>query len=45
VQSLLRKNPVRIERVMGMTNGEEVAFRLASPSKGSMEPAAASRPG
>lgn len=29
VQSLLRKNPVRIERVRGLASGESAAFRLA----------------
>jgi hypothetical protein len=29
VQTLLKKNPVRIERVLGVAQGEEGAFRLA----------------
>ena len=32
VQGLLKKNPVKIERVLGIAPGEEGAFRLASDS-------------
>ena len=39
VQSLLRKNPVRIERVLGVAQGEEGAFRLATPGSDSLETA------
>jgi polysaccharide deacetylase family protein (PEP-CTERM system associated) len=36
VQGLLRKNPVKVERVMGTTNGEEASFRLGSESQDSL---------
>jgi hypothetical protein len=39
VQSLLRKNPVRIERVLGVARGEEGAFRLATQGPEALETA------
>jgi len=44
VQSLLRKNPVRVERLMGMANGEEAVFRLSSSSPDAVLPTAAVPP-
>ena len=39
VQSLLKKNPVRIERVLGRAQGEEGAFRLAPSQPEALETA------
>jgi polysaccharide deacetylase family protein (PEP-CTERM system associated) len=48
VQSLLRKNPVRIERVLGAAgsaHGEEASFRLTTGSPAAVEAAATTLPG
>jgi hypothetical protein len=37
VQSLLRKNPVKVERVLGVSQGDEGAFRLAASGPDGLE--------